>query len=153
MKKTITQRNKDLDLRRFGKNEYTKAIESGGEGGEDTGSTWYEKLLLPGQPKPIAWAFDDGDKNITQLITPENAHLVSLENPGLTWVAPIYETEPANREEDTTIVAFGSWDRDGYTTFKATYRPYAMTTGFVNVGLAVKYAFGNHAVVINSLLS
>lgn len=29
MKKTLTQTNKDLDLRRYGKNEYSKALASG----------------------------------------------------------------------------------------------------------------------------
>lgn len=40
MKKTITQTNKDLDLRRFGKNLYTKAMSEGGNGsseGDDGG--------------------------------------------------------------------------------------------------------------------
>ena len=38
MKKTITQTNKDLDLRRFGKNLYTKAMSEGGNGsGKDGG--------------------------------------------------------------------------------------------------------------------
>lgn len=37
MKKSITQTNKDLDLRRFGKDVYSKALdEGGGGGGEDT---------------------------------------------------------------------------------------------------------------------
>lgn len=153
MKKTITQRNKDLDLRRFGKNEYTKAIENGGNGGESTGGAWYEKLLLPGQPKPVAWAFKVDSADTAQLITPENAHLVSPENYGLTWVAPIYEAAPASKESEATPIAFGSWDKNGYDTFNTTYRPYAMTTGFVNVGISVKYAYSSHAVAINNLLS
>lgn len=43
--KTILQQNKDLDLRRFGKDVYTKAKESSGEGGGDLGKQIAEALV------------------------------------------------------------------------------------------------------------
>lgn len=51
MKKTLSQLNKDLDIRRFGKDEYTKALDSGKKGDpwEMTILEWVRALCPPGE--------------------------------------------------------------------------------------------------------
>lgn len=95
--KTIKQQNMDLDLRRFGHNLYTEAINSGSQGSVDEQSLVTEALNSIITPPsegnviyPDAYIFFDSELKEHVVLDTVKA----LVNTHLSGITPVYKTEP-----------------------------------------------------------
>ena len=95
--KTLLQQNKDLDLRRYGKNIFTKASDSGSEGSVDEQSLVTEALNSIITPPsegnviyPDAYIFFDSELEEYVILDTVKA----LVNTFLSGITPAYKTQP-----------------------------------------------------------
>lgn len=95
--KTILQQNKDLDLRRYGKDIFTKASDSGSEGSVDEQSLVTEALNSIITPPsegnviyPDAYIFFDSE--LEEYIVLDTVK--ALVNTYLYAITPVYKTQP-----------------------------------------------------------
>lgn len=95
--KTILQQNKDLDLRRYGKDVFTKANDSGSEGSVDEQSLVTEALnniLTPPSEGNVIYpdAYIFFDMELQEFIVLDTVK--ALVNTYLSGITPAYKTEP-----------------------------------------------------------
>ena len=95
--KTLLQQNKDLDLRRYGKNIFTKASDNGSEGSVDEQSLVTEALNSIITPPsegnviyPDAYIFFDSELEEYVVLDTVKA----LVNTFLSGITPAYKTQP-----------------------------------------------------------
>lgn len=95
--KTVKQQNMDLDLRRFGKDVYTKAKESGSEGSVDEQSLVTEALnsiITPPSEGNVIYpdAYIFFDEELEEYVVLDTVK--ALVNTHLSGITPAYKTEP-----------------------------------------------------------
>lgn len=125
--KSILQQNKDLDLRRYGKEEYTKALKGGGS------SEGHSSCLDPFVVYPDALLFEDVDGHRELVDTTQSMayYLRELndDSNGVSTLTPLYEDVPWGVEFDGESTTYYSSYTDklylttyfGFTSYSKHY--------------------------------